>query len=51
MSIPYFTGELEVAGQRLPFYGLGKDVDLKRLWRWPDADWNAASAAARPLLR
>lgn len=47
MSIPYFKGELEVAGKLVPFFGLGKDTELQRLWRWPDGDWNAAPPANR----
>lgn len=47
MSIPHFKGELEVAGKLVPFFGLGPDVELQRLWRYPDGDWTAAPAAYR----
>jgi hypothetical protein len=47
MTIPFFKGELEVAGKLLPFHALGKDTELQRLWRHPDGDWNAAPAAYR----
>lgn len=50
MSIPHFKGELEVAGKLVPFFGLGPDVELQRLWRYPDIRRNESVNTATQHL-